>query len=173
MYQNPRRGTVIAILFASAALSLTATAGHAVIAVAPAYEKASRLLLDEGKAALDAGDAKKALRAFETALVADPANVAAIVAIGRAHEALGQRPQGLGYYRRALEIDPMNRAALAAEALALIAEGRIEDAEKDAARLEKLCGAENCPEFATVRKALLAEKAKPVAAAPAAGDGTF
>ncbi|RMD88651.1 MAG: hypothetical protein D6807_05280, partial [Alphaproteobacteria bacterium] len=160
MHEKTRRGPLFATLFAISALSLTAPAGHAAIAVAPAYEKASRLLLEEGNAALDAGDANKALRAFETALVADPANVAAIVAIGRAHEALGQRPQGLGYYRRALEIDPMNRAALAAETLALIAEGRIEDAEKDAARLEKLCGAEDCPELATVRKALLAHQAK-------------
>ncbi len=147
--------------------SLAAVSGRA------AYQAAARSLLDEGRASLAAGDAKKALRAFETALVADPGSVAAMVAIGKAHEAMGQRALGLSYYRRALTIDPANRQALAAEALAFLAADRLEEAEKNVARLERLCAAKGCPELARVRAAIEAYKAKSMAAATPGKEGTL
>ncbi len=147
--------------------SLAAVSGRAT------YQAAARSLLDEGRAALAAGDAKKALHAFETALVADPGSVAVMVAIGKAHEAMGQRALGLSYYRRALSIDPASRQALAAEALAFLAANRLEDAEKNAARLARLCAAGGCAELARVRAAIEAYKAKPMAAATPGKDGTL
>ena len=164
---------MIAMLLGLTAHSLTASASRAAIEGSAAYKAASRTLLERGQSALAAGDAKKALRDFETALVADPGNVAAVVAIGRAHEAMGQTAQGLGYYRRALVIDPANREALAAEALAFLATDHLEDAEKNAARLERLCAAKGCAELARVRAAIEAYKAKSASSAAPGEGGTL
>ncbi len=134
--------------------SAQAVEGTAVI-----YREASHTLLNNGHKALEEKDYKNALSLFESALVADPGNVQALVAIGQVHEAMGQRSTGLGYYRRALVIEPESRAALAAESLAFLADDGLVKAEQNRDRLKRLCGNQGCLELREVESAIDAYKA--------------
>lgn len=124
------------------------------------YRQASESLLENGYKALEENKLSDALTMFESALVANPGNVEALVAIGRTHEALGQRSTGLGYYRRALTVEPENRAALAAESLAFLADHGLIKAEENRDRLKRLCARDGCPELQEVDAAIKAYKAK-------------
>jgi len=136
------------------------------------YSSAAQILLERGQAALEAEKHYDALTFFESALVADPGSLDAMVAIGRAHEALGQRATGLAYYRRALVVDPNHMDALKSESLALLAEGELDKAQSNRERLQRICGEEGCDALAEVSRAIAdykAEKAS-VAAAKAKPD---
>ncbi len=118
------------------------------------YQRASQRLLEEGRRALAAGEVGAALKRFEEALVADPANVAALVAIGRAHEAMGQKEAARGYYLRALTVDPAYLPALEAEALLALEMGDREKALADLKAIQEICAPRDCPEQARVATAL-------------------
>lgn len=130
-------------------------------AAAPAeqFRAAARALLEEGRGELAAGDQKAALRHLEAALVADPGNVAAMIAIGEAHEAMERRKVALGYYRRALVIEPTSRPALLAESLALIADDTPAKAEENLERLRRLCAEGPCEEADRIARALADRRA--------------
>lgn len=81
---------------------------------------------------------------YESALAADPQNVAAYVGLGRAYEALGLPGKALGYYREALTIDPNNLAALEAQGSGLASKGFTQQAQAVLDRIRKLCRSE-CP----------------------------
>lgn len=133
---------------------------QAVAGTAPVYQDASRVLLRDGRAAMGEQNYKNALSLFESALVADPGNVSALVSIGQVHEAMGQRSKGLSYYRRALVIEPENRAALLAESLAFLADSGLVKAEQNMERLSRLCGESGCPELHEVQAAIDTYKEK-------------
>ncbi len=118
------------------------------------YQQASQRLLEEGRRALAAGKVGTALKRFEEALVADPANVAALVAIGRAHEAMGQKEAARGYYLRALTVDPAYLPALEAEALLALRMGDREKALANLKAIQEICAPRDCPEQARVATAL-------------------
>lgn len=126
----------------------------------PLYAAAADTLIENGRKAQAEEKHYEALTAFESALVADPGSVEAMVAIGETHEALGKRSVGLSYYRRALALDPNNRPALKRESLALIAGGEIEGAEKNLERLRRICGEKGCAALTDVEKAIAAYKAE-------------
>ena len=86
--------------------------------------------------------------------MADPANVAALVAIGRAHEAMGQKEAARGYYLRALTVDPAYLPALEAEALLALEMGDREKALADLKAIQEICAPRDCPEQARVATAL-------------------
>ncbi len=140
------------IALALAAALATGTAAQSL--TAPAYQRASQKLLEEGRKALAAGEPATALKRFEEALVADPANVAALVAIGRAHEAMGQQQAARGYYLRALTVDPAYLPALEAEALLALKMGDREKALADLKAIQEICAPRDCPEQARVATAL-------------------
>jgi len=120
------------------------------------FERAAQELLAKGRDALSGEEYYDALTYFESALVADPGSVEALVAIGRAHEALDQEKTGLAYYDRALELDPNNRPALERQSLALLEKDELEKAESNLDRLELVCGEkeEGCSELETVQEAI-------------------
>lgn len=126
----------------------------------PLYSAAADALIEKGRQAQAAENYYEALTAFESALVADPGSVEAMVAIGETHEALGKRSVGLAYYRRALVVEPNNLAALKHESLALIAAGELERAEKNLERLRRICGEGECAVLSDVEKAIAAYKAE-------------
>lgn len=96
-------------------------------------------LVEKGKAALKAGDYEAADDALEAALVADPANRAAFVAMGRVAMAQELYGQAVAMTRKALVLEPTDRDALLVQTEALVAMGAIERAKANRARLAKLC----------------------------------
>lgn len=135
-----------------------AGASHTDAATPDLYRDTSGALLRQGQAALEAGDYKEARSRLETALVANPGNAQAMVLLGQTHEAIGNDQLGAGYYRRALVVEPDNRAALLGESLALLKADNPEGAKANEERLARLCAQEGCAELEALRKALSTHK---------------
>ena len=107
--------------------------------VADDYSAISSKLTAKAVTALSAGDVLTAQTNFERALVADPANVDAMVGLGKAHEAVGRTGKGLRYYRLALDMEPNYIPALEAQAIAFIKAGFADRASANLTVLERLC----------------------------------
>lgn len=105
------------------------------------YKDASRLLVNEATTALDVDNTDQAQILFERALVADPANLEALIGLGKTHEAQGRIGRGLKYYRQALAIDPNAHPALEAQAVAFLKRDMVERAQANRDKLAKLCSA--------------------------------
>ncbi len=146
------RAMTLALVLAGLAIMPSARAAQA--HTARQYQRASHELLEAGRRAMAHGDYARALKRFEESLVADPSNAAAMVAIGRAHEALGQRQAARVYYAQALAIEPDNLPALEAEALAALAAGERDKALETLKLIQELCAPGGCPEQARVATAL-------------------
>ncbi|WP_374764606.1 tetratricopeptide repeat protein [Yunchengibacter salinarum] len=126
--------------------------------VAPKYRDISRDLVKQGETALEAAEgqdeAKKARALFEQALVANPANVSALMGLGRSYEALEQLGRALKYYRHALELAPNNREALKRQALVFLQRDLPERARHNRDRLSRLCDSA-CAPLTAVEEALM------------------
>lgn len=144
----------LSLAVALSALASIPSACAAQAHTAQKYQRASHELLEAGRRAMAQKNYPQALRHFEESLVADPSNAAAMVAIGKAHEALGQREAARVYYSQALAIEPDNLPALEAEALAAIAAGERDKALETLKLLQELCAPKGCPEQARVATAL-------------------
>lgn len=121
--------------------------------VADDYSAISAKLSAKAELALSAGDAIAAQADFERALVADPANVGAMIGLGKSHEAVGRTGKGLRYYRLALDMEPNYIPALEAQALAFIKAGFADRASANLTILERLCP-ETCSARESVAKAI-------------------
>ncbi|WCL52735.1 tetratricopeptide repeat protein [Gimibacter soli] len=129
---------------------------------APQYQALSKDLVTQAEAAL-AKDAADAQLLFERALVADPANVEALVGLGHAFEEQGKLGRSLKYYRQALEIRPNNVVALESQALAFLKRKLPDRAERNRARIAEIC-ANDCPSLDKVTAAIEAHHAAAEAA---------
>ena len=132
---------------------------------APPVDPRSMQLLAEGKAARAAGNLDAAVDAFETAVVVDPRNRAAFVALADAAEARGLPGKAIRLYREALLLEPNDVAALAGQGEALVAKGAVRRAQENLARIRTLCKAACAP--ATQLAAAIA-KGPPIVAAQTA-----
>lgn len=131
-----------AVLLATTAL--LAFAGTSVSAqTADRYKDISNALVAQGSEILgsDASAAKagEAQVFFERALVANPANVAALIALGEAHEAQDHTSKGLKYYRKALELEPNNLEALQQQTLAFLKRDLVDEAGGNREKIARLC----------------------------------
>ena len=81
---------------------------------ATAPDPAVTALLTQARDAQIRGEAEKALRMAQSAIVADPAHTASYVALGDIYAQQGQPEFARSYYDLALEIDPQDAAALKA-----------------------------------------------------------
>lgn len=117
------------------------------------YKDASRMLVSEAAAALNADDTEQAQILFERALVANPANLEALIGLGKTHEAQGRVGRGLKYYRQALAIDPNAHPALEAQAVAFLKRDMVDRAQANRDKLAKLCST-GCRELDSVETAL-------------------
>jgi len=140
---------------AALALSLIIAVSSSVIHSAPpeALDPRAVGLMDEGRAALAAGQVEKAIDAYESALTVAPGSVAVLVGLADANRRSGMQGKAVHYYRMALENDPRSLAAIAGEGEALAEKGATEKANRNLARLKSLCG-ENCAETKTLAAAI-------------------
>lgn len=126
------------------------------------YINVSKTLVSQAVTAQKSDKAAEAQILFERALVADPANLQALIGLGKTHEAQGRVGRGLKYYRQALAIDPNEHIALEAQAVAFLKRDLVERAEANRAKLERLC-TDGCKALDAVSGALdsyRAEKAE-------------
>lgn len=96
-------------------------------------------LLKQGEAALAAGKLAEADDALETALVVDPRNRAAFIAMAKV--AMKQRlfGQAIRLTNRALNLEPTDKDALAVQGTAMVELGATARAKEVLAKLQKLC----------------------------------
>ena len=123
-------------------------------------------LLKKGEAALAAGNLIAADDALETALVVDPRNRAAFVAMARV--AIKQKlfGQAIRLTNRALSLEPTDRDAIAVQGEAMVELGAVPRAKENLAKLQKLC-VSGCPQLATLNAAIARGPAIAEAKAPA------
>lgn len=144
-------------------LSLTLGASSAASAQnAEKYQKISTMYVTQAIEALNTGDASGAQAFYEKALVANPANVMALVGLGDAHSVQGRTGRGLKYYRFALEVVPNNKPALERQALAFLKKGNIDRAVSNQMILERLCS-NGCEALSLVNLAIADFHAHPPA----------
>ncbi|HEY4345068.1 MAG TPA: hypothetical protein VGN05_12030 [Parvibaculum sp.] len=107
-------------------------------AASPAMRQTSQSLLSRGIAA---SDARRAQRFLEQSIVADPANAAALSALGDLYKREGQANKARKYYDLALGVDPVERTALSGAAGLDIAEGKTTAAQDKLRKLKTVCPA--------------------------------
>lgn len=156
------------MVFSKVLLSISLTAAVAFSASAQTetkFQKVSRHLVAQANVALDTEQFAEAQLLYERALVAAPANIAALIGLGRSHEGQGRVGKGLKYYRQALEIEPNDQRALEVQALAFLKRDMKDRADSNREKLARLCTA-GCSALATVETAIEAyqvEKAEQTA----------
>jgi tetratricopeptide (TPR) repeat protein len=110
-------------------------------------------LLRQGESHLAAGRFTEADEALETALAVDPRNRAAYVALARVAQKEKLFGQAIRYTKKALALEPNDRAALAIQGEAMVELGAAAKARETLAKLQQLCrGA--CPEAAQLSAAI-------------------
>jgi tetratricopeptide (TPR) repeat protein len=130
-----------------------------------ALAPSSLAMQSRGEAQLAARDLNGATDSFEAALAADPRNARAFIGLARVAEAQNMPGAAIGWYRRALALDPANRELLALQGEAMARRGARARAEANLQRLRELCGTTGpCPEADRLAAAI----ARPAPAATAA-----
>lgn len=125
-------------------------------------------LQTQGEAALAAGNQAAANDALEAAIVADPRNRAALIALARVAQAQQLPGKAIRYYKDALQLDPNDLVALAGEGDALVQRGAVDRAKANLARLQQLCKTGCAP--ATQLAASIAKGPPPAVQTAQAGD---
>ena len=100
------------------------------------------------------GDLEAAVGYYETALVADPRNVTALIGLGDLARQRELPGKAVTFYRDALTQAPDNRDALAGLGAAYVARGAVDRARTTLAQLQQLCGDTACPQVTTLTQAL-------------------
>ncbi|MCK0069816.1 tetratricopeptide repeat protein [Kordiimonas laminariae] len=123
------------------------------------YKQVSEKYVAEANVALKSENNAQAQVLFERAIVANPANVTALIGLGQTHEAEGRIGRSLKYYRHALEIEPNALPALEAQALAFLKRDMIDRAESNLSKLSRLCP-NGCKALDTVETSIEGYKAR-------------
>ncbi|WP_417463805.1 tetratricopeptide repeat protein [Kordiimonas sp.] len=139
------------LLVAAALASVVASPSFA--QTAEKYQELSEQLVAEASGAMTSEQAKEAQALYERALVANPANIDALIGLGKAHEAQGRVGSGLKYYRKALELEPNDKNALEYQALAFLKRNLRARAESNRDKLASLC-TDGCKELEAVASAI-------------------
>ncbi len=131
---------------------LTASAGNGRAPAAPTLPQ-SRALVEQGLAHVASGELPAAIDAYEAALVIDPANTEAFLALAQVARLQGLQGKAISYYRHVMTIDPDNLSAISGEGEAMVDRGALAKARRNLARLQGLCG-ENCNQTQQLAAAL-------------------
>ena len=110
-------------------------------------------LLHQGVSLTAAGNLAGAEDALEGALVVDPRNRAAFVALGQVAQKQGLPGKAIRFYRDALALDPNDLSALGGQGEAMVQKGAVERARANLARINQLCKG-TCPASATLAAAI-------------------
>jgi tetratricopeptide (TPR) repeat protein len=110
-------------------------------------------LLQQGQALTAAGQFDQAIDALETALVVDPRNRPAYIALARV--AQGQKLPGkaIRLYAEALKLEPNDVNALAGQGEALVQRGAVERAKRNLEKLKSACK-DPCPQAMSLAAAI-------------------
>jgi tetratricopeptide (TPR) repeat protein len=154
-------GMVLVALAGGAAATATKR-GAADTALAPL----SVALVDKGEQLVSQKKWGEAADRFETALAVDPRNVRAYLGLAAVAEGQGLAGKAVRHCREALEIDPLNRAALERQGKAYMTRGARPRAEANLEKLKSICGGP-CPEAERLQTAIAAPPAKEPALADA------
>lgn len=124
-------------------------------------------LQKQGEAALAAGKLIEADDALEAALVVDPRNRAAFVAMARVAARQKLYGQAIRLTNKALSLEPTDKDALQVQGEAMVEQGASARAREVLAKLQKLCTT-GCPQAAQLSAAIsrgptLAAATKPAA----------
>jgi Tfp pilus assembly protein PilF len=147
MMETLMRLTPIALSVALA-LGTMASAGHGQRAD-DQIDPRSVALLQQGQALTASTQYDHAIDVLETALVVDPRNRAAYVALARV--AQGQKLPGkaIKLYAEALKLEPNDVSALAGQGEALVERGAVERARRNLEKLKTACK-DPCPQAASL-----------------------
>ena len=110
-------------------------------------------LLKQGETHLAAGRFVEADEALETALAVDPRNRAAYVALARVAQRERLFGQSIRYTKKALQLEPNDRDAIAIQGEAMVELGAAAKARENLAKLQKLCTG-GCPQVAELSAAI-------------------
>ena len=110
-------------------------------------------LLDRGQAHLEAGRFIEADDALEAALVVDPRNRDAFIALAKVAQKQKLYGQAIRFTRKALALEPNDRDALAVQGEAMVELGAVAKARENLTKLQKLCPG-GCPEVAQLSAAI-------------------
>lgn len=114
---------------------------------------ASKMHLEEGKAALEDRIYDLAVLQFERAITADPRNARAFAWLGYAHGQAGRPELARKYYRLALDIDPADVKALLWNGQMDVAGQDLEAAREKLARMARACAGQ-CEEYRTLEHSI-------------------
>lgn len=109
--------------------------------------------LKKGEAAAAAGKYQEADDAFEVALVVDPRNRAAFVAMAQVATKQKLYGQAIRFTNKALSLEPTDRSALVVQGQAMVELGAAARAKEVLAKLQGIC-AGPCPEAGTLSAAI-------------------
>lgn len=104
------------------------------------FDPRSIAMVEQGRAASAAGRHDEAIDLLETALVVDPKNRAAYIALGRVAQAQRLPGKAVRLYGDALRLEPNDVAALEGQGEAYVQRGAIERARANLARIRTICG---------------------------------
>ena len=124
-------------------------------------------LLRQGQAALAAGNFQVADDSLETALVVDPRNRQAFVALAQVASRQKLYGQAIRYTNKALALEPNDLNALAVQGEAMVEMGAVARAQQNLAKVRKLCGATACPQGTTLAAAIAKGPAVAAKSSPA------
>ena len=119
-----------------------------------------------GEAAQNRNELDLAADLYETALVVDPRNGSAFIALAQIARVQQLPGKAIRMYREALILDPNNLDALAGQGEALIQRGALEKARVNLSRIETLCRS-RCAQNDQLASAIKLAEKKPVLSAEA------
>ncbi len=105
----------------------------------------SSALVEQARGLSQAGQHDQAIDLLETALVVDPRNRAAYIALGQVAQAQRLPGKAIGMYADALRLEPNDVNALAGQGEAYVQRGAVDRARGNLERVRSLC-AEPCPQ---------------------------
>jgi tetratricopeptide (TPR) repeat protein len=113
----------------------------------------SLALAQQAQALTASGRHNEAIDLLETALAIDPRNRGAFIALGRIAQAQRLPGKAIRYYSSALQLEPNDVAALAAQGEAYVQRGAVDRARANLTRVRTLCG-QNCAQATTLAAAI-------------------
>lgn len=123
--------------------------------------------LRAGEAALAAGNLEAADDALETALVVDPRNREAYVALARVAQRQKLFGQAIRFTNRALALEPTDVVALGLQGEAMVQLGALPRARQNLARIREICRSRPCPAATSLAEAIQRGPAMAVRSQPA------
>ena len=99
----------------------------------------SMALLEQGKAAKAAGNLDAATDILETAVVVDPRNRQAFIALAEVADARNLPGKAIRLYREALLLEPNDVVALQGQGEALMQKGAVARAQENLTKLKAIC----------------------------------